>query len=426
MNDADPTRKDGLGSRFWSLWAAVATTNLADGLSLVAFPLLAVELTDDARLVALITMFRFLPFLVIGLPAGVLLDRVDRRNVSIAAQVGRATMMGIVAVVVFAGAASIGLIAAAAFVIGVGEVLTDGGLPALIRDMVRSDQLEVANSRVMGTQVVSNVFIGPPVGAVLYELDPGLPFVGSVLLFAGAIGLLFRVPARARDVDPAGQPEAAGSAEDGVGPARRVLGEISVGLRYVWSHPILRPLAFAVMAFSFVGQAANSVFVLLVTERYLLGGVGFGAVISVRGATSFIMSFYVARVVTRTSHGFSMQIAIVAFLTASLLFGFTTVVPALVIGSVIQAIGDPSWNVVSSTVRQRLVPDEVFGRMMTAYLFIAWSMNPVGALVGGLIAERWGPQWVSVMAAAVVGSLLVLVRSLFRGIDEVMAETTAA
>ncbi|MCP3989119.1 MAG: MFS transporter, partial [Actinomycetia bacterium] len=75
----------------------------------------------------------------------------------------------------------------------------------------------------------------------------------------------------------------------------------------------------------------------------------------------------------------------------------------------------------TNTVRQRLVPDEVFGRMMTAYLFIAWSMNPVGAFAGGVIAERWGAQWVSVMAAAVVGSLLVLGRGLFRAIDEAMA-----
>jgi hypothetical protein len=80
---------------------------------------------------------------------------------------------------------------------------------------------------------------------------------------------------------------------------------------------------------------------------------------------------------------------------------------------------------VTNTVRQRLVPDEVFGRMMTAYLFISWSMNPVGAFVGGVIAERWGAQWVSVMAAVVVGSLLVFGRRLFHLIDEVMADPVA-
>ncbi|MEL6984258.1 MAG: MFS transporter, partial [Actinomycetota bacterium] len=206
---------------------------------------------------------------------------------------------------------------------------------------------------------------------------------------------------------------------------RRLRTEIGVGLRYVWSHPVLRPMAFAVMAFSFVGQATNAVFVILVTERFGLGSLGFGALISLQGAMSVAMSLVVARFIGVVGHTRSMRFAVLTFTSSSLLFGITTSVALAVVASLIKGFGDPAWNVVTNTVRQRLVPDDVFGRMMTAYLFIAWSMNPVGAFVGGVIAQRWGAEWVSLLAAVVVGSLLVAGRGLFAAIDDAMAPEPA-
>jgi MFS family permease len=410
---------DSLGSRFWALWAAVTATNLADGLSLVAFPLLALSLTDDARLVALVSVFRFLPFLVIGLPAGVVLDRVDRRKAAVAAQVGRGLVLGITSALVFAGDASIPLIVVAAFAMGVGEVITDGGLPALVRNLVDREHLEVANSRLSATQTVTNVFIGPPIGALLFEIDPGLPFAATVALFVGAIAVLARIPGdhRADPVDP-DDPDATDTDQ-----ALGFRAEILVGLRYVWGHPVLRPLALAVMAFAFVGEAGNAVYVILATERFGLSNVGYGLLISVDGVASVVTSFFVARLVRRAGHSFSMRLSIVTFVAGALLFGLTTSVVGIVVGALFAGVSDPTWNVNSATIRQRLVPDRVFGRMMTAYLFVAWSMQPFGALLGGVIAERWGAQWVSIMAACVVGSLLVFGRPLFRAIDVAMASS---
>lgn len=414
----DTGRGSSLGQPFWRLWAAFTATNLADGLSLVAFPLLAIELTDDARLVSLVTVFRFIPFVVVGLPAGVLLDRFDRRRIAIVAQLGRAATAALVAGMVLAGNASIPLIVGAAFVIGVGEVLTDGGLPALIRALVRRDRLELANSRFSATQTVSNVFVGPPLAALLFEIEAAAPFALSVLLFLVATGLLGRIPGRFRAVAAEATADTEATAGGGL---RRLVAEISTGLQFVWRHPVLRPMAFTVMAFSFVGQATNAVFVILVTERFGLGSLGFGTLISIRGVTSVAMSLGVARFIGRVGYGMSMRFAVVTFTASSLLFGFATAAVLAVVASLINGLSDPAWNVVTNTVRQRIVPDEVFGRMMTAYLFIAWSMNPVGAFAGGIITDLWGAQWVSVMAAVVVGSLLVAGRNLFRAIDEAMA-----
>ncbi len=108
-------------SVFARIWTTYTAANLGDGFSLVAFPLLAVSLTDDARQVALVSVFRFLPFLLLGLPAGVLLDRFDRRLLSILALAVRAGAMAVVATLVVTDTASIVWISVVAFVVGTGN-----------------------------------------------------------------------------------------------------------------------------------------------------------------------------------------------------------------------------------------------------------------------------------------------------------------
>ncbi len=313
-----------LGRRFWGLWASFAAANLGDGFSLVVFPLLAVSLTDDARLVALVSVCRFLPFPLLGLPAGMIIDRFDRRWLAIAAQAGRSLAIGGVAALVWADEATIPMIALAAFVVGAGEVITDGGLPAVVRAVVTSDQLEQANSRLSASQTVANVFIGPPLSALAFELDPALPFVMKAALYALTIVLLATLRGTFRS-----------DAETDDGTLRQ---RLTRGLHYVW---------------------------------------------------------------------------------------VTTFVPAIMLAMMIKGASQPTWNVVSVTVRQRLVPDAIFGRMMTSYLVIAWGTQPLGALTGGVIAESFGPEWVYVMSATVVGSLLLFGRPLFRTVDRALREVPA-
>lgn len=400
-----------LGRRFWTLWSAFTAANLGDGLTLVGFPLLAVALTDDARLVALVAAARFVPFLVVGLPAGVIIDRFDRRNLAMLAQLGRAAALLVVSIAVVTDRASISLLVVIGLLVGVGEVLTDGGLPAVVRDVVDNDHLEDANARLRASETVANQFIGPPVGALLFQVSESAPFFGAAALYLLTVLLLARLPGRF-------QPE-----QDPDKPS--FVSQMGLGLRYVWSHPVLRPLALAVAAFSFVSSAHRAIFVVLVTDRFGLSEVQFGLLLAASSTTSVVVSFFVARLVKRTSHGFSMQVSVVAFSIHAFLFGFFTLIPLVVLAALLGGVADPTWNVISATVRQRLVDDEIFGRMMTAYLFIAWSMQPLGAIGAGVVAERFGSEWVYVLAGAVVGSLLVLARPLFGRIDAAMAAASS-
>lgn len=398
----------GLGRRFWTLWSAFGASNLGDGFTLVGYPLLAVSLTDDARLVTAVAAFRFLPFLVVGLPAGVLIDRFDRRKLAIVAQICRSAGLLLVAAAVVGEYATIPLLCGTAFAVGTGEVLIDGGLPAIVRDVVESSALETANSRLRAAETVANAFIGPPIGAAIFVWHPSAPFAVAAAVFGLSIVLLALLGGSyLPDEDPH---------EDGF------VDQIRRGLSYVWNHSILRPLALSVAAFSFAGQASNATLVILVTERLGLSEVQYGLLLAIQSVVAFVVAFMVPWIVKRTSHGWSMRISVIAFSAFGLILGTTGFIPLVVIALMIAGVGDPTWNVVSSTVRQRLVDDHIFGRMMTAYLFIAWSLNPVGAMVAGVMAEAFGPQWVYVMAAAVVGSLLIAARGLFPRVDAAMAE----
>jgi predicted MFS family arabinose efflux permease len=188
---------------------------------------------------------------------------------------------------------------------------------------------------------------------------------------------------------------------------------------------VLRPLALAVAAFAFVGEAGNAVLVIFATERLGLSEVQYGFLLTIDAVAAVAMSFLVTRLVRRTSHGTSMKLSIVAYATQAFILGFATMLPLIILAVALGGVSDPTWNVISATVRQRLVDDHIFGRMMTAYLFVAWSFQPVGALAGGVIAEAYGPEWVYVLAGTVVGSLLFAARPLFRRVDAALKATSA-
>ena len=401
-------RRGWLGARFWTLWAATSSANLGDGLSLTAFPLLSIALTDDARLIALVNVGRFLPFVLLGLPLGLLVDRFDRRLLAIGAQLLRGSVIGVLTFIVATDRASIGLLVITAFVVGLGEVLTDSGVPAMIRGVVDVEQLEVANARLAAAQSATNLLVGPALGAALFVIDPAVPFAAVSVMFFIAAGFLVLLAGPF-------EPPPADDAHDH--PFRQV----TRGLRYVWGHEVLRPLALTVAVFAFVGEAGNAVFVLLATERLGLGEIGFGLLFSVDALASFVAAFFVTRLVAKVGHAGSMRLAMAMFATSALMLGLTQSIAVAVAAAVVSGISDPTWNVVSTTIRQRLVPDEVFGRMMTAYLFIAWGMQPAGAFLGGVVAEAFGPQWVYLLSAPIMMAMIVFARPLFAAVRRSMA-----
>ena len=195
-----------LGARFWRIWVAAGVSTLGDGMREVALPLLAATITRDPALVAAVSLAGRLPWLVLTLVSGALVDRLDRRRVMGTVDVVRAVLMVTLALTVAAEVTSIASLCVVAFALGTGETLFDNAAQAIMPSVVRRDQLELANSRLYAAQVVSFEFVGPPVGALLFAIAAALPFVVDGVSFAVAAALAITLTGSYRPVRAAGPP----------------------------------------------------------------------------------------------------------------------------------------------------------------------------------------------------------------------------
>jgi MFS family permease len=171
--------RDPLGRDFGRLWTAAAFSHLADGLGRTAVPLIATTLTRDPLLIAVIGALAFLPWLVFGLPAGMLVDRFDRRVIMAAANAIRCGVALWLAVLTATGQISIWALFAGTLVFGLGETLFDNATNAVIPGVVRRPQLDRANGRMQAAQITVDSFIATPIAGVLFAVALALPMCGT-------------------------------------------------------------------------------------------------------------------------------------------------------------------------------------------------------------------------------------------------------
>ena len=383
-----------LGRNYWKLWGASAASNLADGVFWIAFPLLAVRLTDSPVLVAGIMAVGRLPWLVFVLFAGALADRLDRRRTMVSVAVVRALVAGGLAIGIAAGVVTLPMLYVTAFVLGVGETLFDTAAQSIMPNIVDRYRLSRANGRLYAVELMMNQFVGPPLGGFLAGVAIALAFASSSAAFVvGAIALVslsgtFRPAAPARDSS--------------------VLEDIREGLRYLFGHRLLRTLALMVGVMNLASSAAFAVFVLYAVSPGPMGlnETGFGVLMTTLAAGSLLGSVVVERVERRLGRARLLFVAV-------LMSGLTLVTPGLtanpyIVGAAfaLSGLGVVLWNVVTVSLRQRIVPDRLLGRLNASYRLLAWGSQPVGALLGGVVGEVFGLP--AVFIACGLGTALLL------------------
>lgn len=209
-----PPPGDGLGVNFWRLWSATAVADLADGVLKVALPLVAATLTDSPALVAGVGVALTLPWLLIALPAGVLVDRVDRRAAMVICDGVRiAVLMALVAAVA-AVFGSIAVLCGAAFLLGTAETVHDTAGQAMLPQVVDRELLIRANSRQQAVALTANQFAGPPLGGLLVAIGAAVAFAAPALLWAVALGAYCCCAAASRSLAPRTPPSAPTSPKD--------------------------------------------------------------------------------------------------------------------------------------------------------------------------------------------------------------------
>ncbi|MFE1320224.1 MFS transporter [Kitasatospora phosalacinea] len=410
----------GLGRGFTSLWSAAAVSSLGDGIVSAAAPLLVTSLTRDPVLVALSVFVQQLPWLLLAPVSGVLVDRVDRRRLTVAANAARAVLTAVLAAAVYAGAVSLPLIYAIGLLLGSCAALGDNASSALLPAVVASADLPRANSRMFGTESVLNRLCGPPLGAALFGVAAGLPLTVDALSFAGAAALVstLRLLPRPGPADPSPTaPSPTPSSPTGRAPLGH---RFTDSLRWLWRQPALRTLTLALCLMNVTLLAAFSVMVLYAREHLGLSGFGYGLLLTASAVGGLAGALVAPRLQGRFSASVLLRLGLV--LETLTHVGLALAGSPWVAGAVLGVFGvhGAIWVSVDRTLVQRAVPDELRGRVNSAFMALAVGGSALGALLGGPIARLLGltgPFWFS--AAVMTGLTLFAWRPFGRSIDQV-------
>jgi MFS family permease len=388
-----------LGLPFWQLWSASTLSNLADGLVKIALPLVAVTLTDSAGLVAGVTLAVTLPWLLFALPAGALADRVDRRIAMVAANVVRAVAVAALAVALVLGLESstgaIWALYAVALLLGTAETVYDTAAQSILPQVVPRDRLPRANGRLIAAELTANEFVGPPLGGLLVAAGVAAAFATPAGLWAAAVGALLLL--RGGFSVPRETPTT-------------LRADVAEGLRYLWRHRLLRTLAAMTGLFNFATNATFAVFVLYAVGPDSAMGLteaAYGLLFATIAAGSLIGALLADPIIRRLGRSRSMLLGILGGVATVGTPAFTTIPLVIAAAFLVGGITNALWNVVAVSLRQRIAPDRILGRINSSYRLVAWGTRPLGAAAGGLLAELLGLRAVFAFAAALILATLI-------------------
>lgn len=373
-------RRLGAGFR-WAL-ASSWVTNLGDGIALAAGPLLVASRTHDPFVVSLAALLQWLPPLVLGLYAGVLADRLDRRLIVVVVNLVRAVVLLVLAGSIVGDLVSVPVILGALFLLGSAEVFADNTTGTLMPMLVDRSDLALANSRLMSGFITLNQLAGPPIGAALFAAGAAWPFASQAVLVLAGVALVSRIA-----LPPHGQ---------AVGERPRVMADIAEGFRWVLRHGAVRTLVLTIFTFNITFGAAWSVLVLYATQRLGMGAVGFGLLTTTSAVGGLAGTAAYGWITRRVTLGNLMRIGLVYETLTHLALALTTV-PAIAL-VVFFGFGAHAfiWGTTSMTVRQRAVPTELQGRVGSVNMLGVYGGLVLGSAVGGVLAQHWGvtaPFW---------------------------------
>ncbi|MBX3312216.1 MAG: MFS transporter [Microbacteriaceae bacterium] len=368
-----------LGKNYWSLLTSSSMSNLADGIAGVAMPLIAITLTREPVLIAGITVMIRLPWLFLALPVGAWIDRMDRRKVMLVANTFRGLLILFFSLLFLLNLANIWIFYVIAILWGVGELFYDTAAQSLMPQIVAKANLDKANSRLYTAEVAMNNFIGPPLGGFLVGLGviTGFATPGAIWLIAAGLLLLIKGNFKVKKT----------------GPKATIYADVKEGIRYLFSNRVLTSLAFMTGISNLASTASGSIFVLFAVGPESVMGlteVQFGALI-ITGGIGTLIGTVVAPWLTKTL-GRQLTLAI-GVCTTSLMAAIPFFSKEFwVLGGVFGLAGlmIMAWNVIVVTLRQRIVPAEMLGRINSSYRLIAWGTMPLGAILGGVIAQIFG------------------------------------
>jgi MFS family permease len=379
---------------FRRLWTGDALSQGGTMVTALAMPLAAVTVLHATPFeVGLLTTFQYLGFLLIGLPAGAWVDRMRRRSVMIAADAGRAVLLGSVPVSAALGVLTIWQLYAVVLLAGCLTVLFDVSYQSYLPFLVGRDRLVEGNSKLQGTQSVAQV-AGPSIGGVLVQwltapyaiATDAASYVWSAL-WLGAI----------RRREPA--PEHAA-------PARFAL-DVREGLIFIARHPLLRAITACTATSNLFSSAGQAMLIVLLARELRLSAGVIGALMSAGAVGGVVGALTARRLAGVIGEGPVIWLSIAITSPLTLVQPFLHrgwILAVFVVSQIVVSAGIVIYNVTQVSFRQALCPERLLGRMNATVRFFVWGVMPLGGLLGGVLGSVAGVR--AALLVAAIGSSL--------------------
>jgi MFS family permease len=366
------------------LLAAAGVSVTGDGAFQVAAPLLAASLTRDPLAVSTVTAAFYLPWLIAGLPAGALADRWPRRRVMLTADLVRACLIGLLALLVATGHAGLPALLVVVLLTGIAGCFFDASSQAVIPLLAGRDKevLAKVNGRYWSIDTVGRSLLGPSSGSLAFAAGRSLPFAGDALSFAVSALCIRRLPR----MPAAGAP-------------KPLLAAIREGMAHLRTTPRLRELAAITAAYNFAYNIAMATFVLYVTGPLAIADSEYGILLALGALGGIITGWRAAGITRNLNHRQTMTLA--TTLQGVAWLGIATVHTPIAIAAFLGLIGAASTliSVAASSARATLTPDHLLGRVVSVFRLFGIGAAGLGALAGGLTAQQTGlrtPLWAAV------------------------------
>jgi MFS family permease len=384
-------------SDFWKFWIGETISNFGNSITFFALPLLVFKLTGSAVALGVAFAMFGLPHLFFGLLIGAWTDRLDRKRLMIVVDLLSAAVVASIPIAAAAGVLSIWWIYASAFALATLGIFFQAAQFAAIPSLVARDQLVTANGRIQASFSAATV-VGPLAAGALLALMP----VES-LLFLDALTFVASAVALALIARPFNAPREAARTS--------IRADVLEGLRYVLRHPVLRNISVMMALINFVGVTVYAQLVLFAKQRFAVSDAELGLLFAADGAGVVLLSLLAGPLRSRWSFGNVALGALMLSGVATFALAHAPTYLAAVAFSALSSGFGILFNINTGSLRQAIVPDHLLGRIITIAMVLAWSANPLGSTVGGLIVERTG----DVQAVyAVIGVLVFAIALYFR------------
>ncbi len=391
---------------YLTLWGGKLVSATGSGMSQVAFPLLILALTRSAAIAGLAGALRMLPYLVLSLPAGALVDRWDRRRVMLICDSGRALALGSMPLALLLGHLSMAQIFVVALVEGSLFVFFDVAETAALPSIVTPEEMPAATAQYLSlTDGVTNL-LGPALGGALFAAGRMVPFLSDAISYAVSVGALARVrlPQQAQSAAPRSRLN-----------AHSLWHDIAAGMAWLWRQPCLRSL-MVFLGLSNLFCAGEALVVIELASRLHATAAQTGLVLAMGGGGAVAGALLAERVAGRLPF---KKAFVVSFWLVALVWIMYALAPTpLLLGLVMAASGSTLTivNVVQFSYRMTLIPAELQGRITSTMRLVIYGTVPLGLVVTGLLIQRCG----AIVAVLVLGVALlalaagVTVHPLFR------------